>query len=54
MTGAFVRIQRRNNKWVSIEIEQLTDEELTAFFKEMSKDGVKWAIFLAKWIRDNT
>ena len=50
MTGAYVRI-KREGKWDNIEIEYLTDEELEKFLTE--KDSKKWAIFLAKFIRDN-
>jgi len=50
MTGAYVRI-KRGEKWDNIEIEYLTDEELEEFLTE--KDSKKWAIFLAKFIRDN-
>ena len=52
MTGAFVRI-KRDGKWQNIEIDQLTDNELESFFLEHPEAGLKWAIVLAKWIRDN-
>lgn len=50
MTGAYVRIEREG-KWENIEIDQLTDEELDSFLPD--QDPVKWAKFLAGWIRDN-
>ena len=50
MTGAYVRVKRKE-KWDNIEIEYLTDEELEGLLTE--KDSKKWAIFLAKFIRDN-
>lgn len=52
MTGAYIRIER-DGKWQSIEIDQLTDEELESFSKQQPEDGWKWAKFLAGWIRDN-
>jgi hypothetical protein len=53
MTEAYVRVQR-NDEWLSIEIDQLTNEELDALAEAQPKDGWKWAKFLAGWIRDNT
>lgn len=51
MTGAYVRV-KRDEKWESIEIDQLSDEELEMFFAEETNPK-RWAMFLAKWIRDN-
>ena len=50
MTGAYVRILR-DGKWDNIEIDQMTDEELDQFLKP--DDSKRWAVFLAKWIRDH-
>jgi hypothetical protein len=51
MTGFFVRIQR-GGKWAHIDFDELTDEEFESL--EMpSDDGWRWAVALAKWIRDN-
>jgi len=52
MTGAYVRI-KRDGKWQSIEIEELTEDELDIFSASQPGDGWKWAKFLAKWIREN-
>ena len=53
MTGAYVRVQR-NGEWQNLEIDELTDQELTTFLKEQTPDRViVWAVFLAGWIRDN-
>jgi hypothetical protein len=52
MTGFFVRIQR-DDKWQSIELDQLTDAELCKFFHDSDMSPVQWAIALAKWIRNN-
>ena len=52
MTGAYVRIER-DGKWESIEIDQLSDEELKAIQVDRREDGWFWAKFLARWIRDN-
>lgn len=52
MTGAYVRIQR-NGKWVKAEFDELANEEMESFTKEHPDDGWKWALFLARWIRDD-
>ncbi len=52
MTGAFIRIFR-DDRWQSIEIDQLSDEELDELAVGLPEDGWKWAKFLATWIRDN-
>ncbi len=51
-TGAFVRVER-DGKWQNIEIDQLTDDELIDFAEKHPHVGWKWAMVLAKWIRDN-
>jgi len=51
MTGFYVRI-KRDEKWKPVEIDQMTDLELEIFFKD-NPASTKWAIGLAKWIRDN-
>ncbi len=55
MTGIHIRTQI-GVTWKSIEIDQLTDEQLMLFAKEqreMDKDGWNWVVILAKWIREN-
>lgn len=53
ITGAFVRIMR-NGKAYNLEIIELTDKELDAYFDEQPPLAVKrWARFLAGWIRDH-
>jgi hypothetical protein len=52
MTGAYVRI-KRDNRWQNIEFDQLTDDEMENFADEHESDGWKWAMFFAKFIRDN-
>ena len=52
MTGAYVRI-KRNGKWESVEIDQMTNKELADFEYNNPDDGWRWAKFLARWIRDN-
>ena len=52
MTGITARVPR-GGKWVSIEITQLTNEELDKLAIRQSKQGWEWAIKLVKWIRDN-
>lgn len=53
MTGAYVRIKRKG-KWENIEFECLTDKEMEEFAKLRSDDvGWQWAIFFAKYLRDN-
>lgn len=51
MTGFYVRI-KRGEEWEPVEIDQMTDQELETFFKD-NPASTKWAIGLAKWIRDN-
>lgn len=51
MTGAYVRVKRKG-KWQSIEFELLTDKEMEEFSKSQPNDGWKWAIFFAKFLRD--
>ncbi len=56
MTGFFVRI-KRGEKWEPVEVDHMTDEELSKFFEDKEKDNPlasrAWAIALAKWIREN-
>lgn len=65
MTGLYVRIER-DGKWVSVEIETLSDEELARFIerkktvtyttdlppKVLREQGWNWVEGLVKWIRD--
>lgn len=51
MTGIFVRI-KRGEAYANVEIDQMTDEELAEFFRDLAHPE-KWAIGLAKWIRDH-
>ena len=54
MTGAFVRVQDANGKFVNIEIEQCTDEQLEQIAKDTPRQKLEaWMKFLAGWIRDN-
>jgi hypothetical protein len=53
MTGYYVRAMH-DGRWQSVDICQLTDEELDEFFKDMDpKRAVQWAKALAAWIRNN-
>jgi hypothetical protein len=52
LTGYFVRI-KRDNSYQNIEIDQFTDAELNEFATGPPEDGWKWAVALAKWIRDH-
>ena len=52
VTGIFVRIQRAGH-WDAIDIAALTDAELETFFQTDDPERLrKFAIGLAKWIRD--
>lgn len=53
-TGAFVRVVR-DGRGMSLDIATLTNEELETFFAERTdpEELRRWAIFLAKWIRDH-
>ena len=58
MTGYFVRVLRiATGEMETLEIEQLTDDELVVFFANLDRhvqsESRGWAIALAKWIRDN-
>jgi hypothetical protein len=53
MTGAFVRV-KRDGRYQSVEVDQLTDAELVELFKDKdSAELSRWAQFAFKWIRDN-
>ncbi len=53
ITGYFVRA-KRDDRWQSLDIAELTDAELTEVFKETPPEKTKaWVIALAGWIRDN-
>ena len=53
MTGAFVRIMR-DGKAVNLDIVELTDDELEAFFGACDVHICRnWAVCLAAWIRNN-
>ena len=52
-TNAYIRTLR-DGRFQSLEIDKLSDEELDFLSKRFPDDGWKWALFLAKWIRDNT
>ncbi len=52
MTGYFVRIER-DGKFQPVEVDQMTDQELEAFFSDSRETARRWAIALAKWIREN-
>ena len=55
MTGMFVRVQR-SGRWESAELDRLTDQELEAWAARLREsspfDGYRWAVALAKFIRD--
>ena len=52
ITQLLVRI-KRDDDWQSIEINQLTDDEIESYFKRYPDSGCRWAIVLARWIRAN-
>lgn len=56
MTGLYLRVLR-DGKYQNIEMDQLTDAEFTELEEQRKDDapGIGWrfAISLAKWIRDN-
>jgi len=51
-TGAYIRLER-DGKFVPVEIDQLTDEELETLERNCPEHGWLWAKFLAAWIRDH-
>jgi site-specific recombinase XerD len=53
MTGIYIRV-KRDGKWQSLEIEQLSQEELVEVFKDADKERV--ILFFAavtKWMREH-
>jgi hypothetical protein len=49
-TGYYVRIER-NNKWLSLDIAELTQEELLDFFSRMEPDKMmSWIAALLEFI----
>jgi hypothetical protein len=59
MTGYYVRVERDDGKFESLEIDQLTEAEMDRFIKsQLNRDdfgarGWVWVKCLAGWIRDN-
>lgn len=54
MTNAFVRVKREDGDFEPVEIDQLTDDEMSGFIaSQKPEDGWRWARFLAAWVRDN-
>lgn len=51
-TGMFARVVR-DGRIQTIDIAALTDAELDHYFTEHANLGARWAIMLARWIRDN-
>ena len=57
MTGVYVRVEREG-RFLNIEFDQLTDDEMRAFLLEKTRNGQHgWisglAVILAVWIRDH-
>jgi hypothetical protein len=52
MTFIFVNVMR-DGKWVNLEIDDLTDEEIEALAVSHPDKGWMWASALIKWIRDS-
>jgi len=51
MTGAYMRV-KRNEKWINIEVEHLTDEERTEIFKNKdSEELIRWINALCKAVK---
>lgn len=51
ITGAYVRVMR-DGRALNLEINELTDDELSRYFDGQPPVAVKrWARFLAGWIR---
>lgn len=61
MTGYYVRAQDESGRWCAVEIDRMTDVQLDAFRDRVCDrgaevamaDGWKWALALARWIRDH-
>lgn len=52
-TGAYVRVQDTTGKWVNIEIEKCTNEQLNQLKEITPNKGWVWTKFLVSWIQDN-
>ena len=58
MTGIMVRVER-GGRWQDLELDELTDDESNAWAAERvwadptPPAGWRWAIRLARWIRDH-
>ena len=52
-TGAYVRVQDTTGKWVNIEIEKCTNEQLNQLKGITPNKGWVWTKFLVSWIQDN-
>ena len=52
ITGIFVRVER-DGKWQSLDVAQLTPEELETFANQHPHHGWNFAKALVKWIQEN-
>jgi len=55
VTGIYIHILR-GGRWITEEVDQLTDTELDAFLERQKggiDDGWNWVRTLAIWIREN-
>lgn len=53
ITGFFVRVQR-DGRFQNLDVAELTDNELDAFFRGRDADSLlRWVVGLAAWIRGN-
>ena len=53
MVGVYVRI-KRDDRWVSIDFDELTQDEMLVFLREKEPEWVRGlAVILAGWIQLN-
>ena len=53
-TGYPVRVER-NGVYRTLDIAELTDDELVSFFEKQPADRlIRWCVALAKWARDKS
>jgi len=51
MTGAYLRV-KRGDKWETIEVEHLTEEEIKEKFTGKDEECIMWINFLCKQLRE--
>ena len=54
ITGYFLRV-KRDGKWQSLDIAELSEAEITECLKDATPEKrTMWVVALVKWIQENT